>query len=125
MGAWTIIQNDKQYAEVMDRIGKLSLNPPALESDQGKELFLLGYLADKYETEKFPIAHPDPIDAIRIRMEELNLKVSDLNAAFGDRGTASKVLSRKRPLSLNMIRQLSKPIGPTNKSVNCACENVW
>lgn len=110
MKAWTIIQNDKQYEEVMDRIDALSANPPVLESEKGKELYLLGYLADKYESEKFPISHPDPVKAIMVRMGELGLTVADLKAAFGDRGTASKVLNRKRPLSLNMVRRLSEQL---------------
>lgn len=110
MKTWTIIQNERQYEEVMDRIDVLSKQPPAPESDDGKELYLLGYLADKYESEKFPIAYPDPIKAILVRMEELSLTVADLNSAFGDRGTASKVLNRKRPLSLNMVRCLSEQL---------------
>jgi HTH-type transcriptional regulator / antitoxin HigA len=108
MRPWTIIQNSTQYKEVTDRIETLSVHPPKPNSDEGKELLLLGYLADRYETEKFPINYPDPIEAIKVRMEELNLKPADLLEAFGDKGTASKVLKGNRPLSLNMIRYLSE-----------------
>jgi len=108
MKAWTIIQNDRQYKLVMERVEKLSANPPSVKSDEGKELLLLGYLADKYESEMFPIVNPDPIDAIKVRMNELGIGIADLKDAFGDKGTASKVLSRKRSLSINMVRALSK-----------------
>lgn len=108
MKAWTVIQNKTEYEAVMDRIEELSKNPPRIESDEGRELLLLGFLADRYEEERFPIAYPDPIDAIKVRMEDLGLSVGDMLDVFGDRGTASKVLNRSRSLSLNMIRLLSQ-----------------
>ena len=108
MKAWTVIQNRSEYDEVIRRIEDLSKNPPIEKSEEGRELLLLGFLADRYEQERFPVKHPDPIDAIKVRMENLDLAVGDMLDIFGDRGTASKVLNRKRSLSLNMIRQLSK-----------------
>lgn len=107
MKAWTVIQNKEEYDAVIDRIEELSKNPPDEKSDEGRELLLLGFLADRYEEERFPITHPDPVDAIKVRMEDLHLSVLDLLDIFGDRGTASKVLGRKRALSLNMIRKLA------------------
>lgn len=108
MGNWTIIQSSKVYAEVMKRIEILSQNPPSLHSTEGRELMLLGFLANQYEERTFPILHPDPIEAIQVRMNDLGLTVHDLLPAFGDKGTASKVLRKERALSLNMIRVLSK-----------------
>jgi HTH-type transcriptional regulator / antitoxin HigA len=110
MKAWTVIQNKTEYDAVINRIEELSKNPPSQKSDEGRELLLLGFLADRYEEEKFPIKHPDPIDAIKARMENLDLSVGDMLDIFGDRGTASKVLNRQRSLSLNMVRQLSKKL---------------
>ena len=110
MKAWTIIQNKTEYEAVTDRIEELSKNPPDVRSDEGRELLLLGFLADRYEEERFPIEHPDPIEAIKVRMEDLDLSVGDMLDVFGDRGTASKVLSRQRSLSLNMIRGLSQKL---------------
>ncbi len=107
MSNWTIIQTNKEYTEVMNRIEQLSQNPPLLKSTMGRELMLLGYLANQYEEKAFPIAYPDPIDAIKVRMSDLGLTVNDLLSAFGDKGTASKVLRKERALSLNMIRVLS------------------
>ncbi len=108
MRNWTIIQTSKEYKEVMNRIEQLSQNIPLPKSSEGRELMLLGYLAVQYEEKAFPIANPDPIEAIKVRMEDLGLTVYDLLSAFGDKGTASKVLRRERALSLNMIRVLSK-----------------
>ncbi|HEY5825892.1 MAG TPA: transcriptional regulator [Cyclobacteriaceae bacterium] len=104
---WTIINKKTDYEAALHRIEQLSESPPALKSEEGKELLLLGYLVDRYEEEKFPLDYPDPIEAIKVRMEELGLSLSDLMDVFGDRGTASKVLGRQRALSLNMIRGLS------------------
>jgi len=107
MNNWTIIQTGKEYTEVLDRIEQLSQNPPLLKSEEGRELMLLGYLANQYEERSFPIVYPDPIEAIKVRMDDLGLTVNDLLKAFGDKGTASKVLRKERALSLNMIRVLS------------------
>lgn len=107
MNSWSIIQTSKEYNEVMDRIEVLSQNPPSAKSAEGRELLLLGYLANQYEERTFPIEHPDPIEAIQVRMSDLGLTVHDLLSAFGDKGTASKVLRKERMLSLNMIRELS------------------
>jgi HTH-type transcriptional regulator/antitoxin HigA len=108
MKAWTVIQNKGEYDKVLKRIEELSQYPPDIKSDEGRELMLLGYLADKYEEERFPINYPDPIEAIKVRMEDLGLSINDMLDIFGDRGTASKVLNRKRALSLTMIRALSQ-----------------
>jgi HTH-type transcriptional regulator/antitoxin HigA len=107
MNMWTILQNKKEYQAALDRLEKLSENPPDVKSDEGRELMLLGYLIDQYEEKEFPIRNPNPIDAIKVRMNDLGLKLSDLLDVFGDRGTASKVLSKKRGLSLAMIRSLA------------------
>jgi HTH-type transcriptional regulator/antitoxin HigA len=107
MNMWTILQNKKEYQAALDRLEKLSENPPDVKSDEGRELMLLGYLIDQYEEKEFPIRNPNPIDAIKVRMNDLGLQISDLLDVFGDRGTASKVLSKKRGLSLAMIRSLA------------------
>jgi HTH-type transcriptional regulator/antitoxin HigA len=108
MKPWTVIENKSEYDAVIERIEELSKKPPQKTSEEGRELMLLGFLADRYEKERFPINYPDPIDAIKVRMKDLNLSVSDVLDVFGDRGTASKVFSRKRSLSVNMIRKLAE-----------------
>jgi HTH-type transcriptional regulator / antitoxin HigA len=104
---WSILQTKKEYEAALERLEQLSLNPPQVKSEEGRELMLLGYLIDQYEEKEFPIHYPNPIDAIKIRMDDLGLKNTDLLDAFGDRGTASKVLSGQRGLSLSMIRTLA------------------
>lgn len=107
MKQWSILESKKEYALALKRVEELSINPPDKNSVEGRELMLLGYLIDKYEEENFSINLPDPIEAIKVRMEDLSLTVQDLLDVFGDRGTASKVLNGKRPLSLTMIRMLA------------------
>lgn len=107
---WTIIQTKREYDQALDRIEELSVNPPSPKSSEGKELMLLGFLVSEYEETNFPIQYPDPIEAIKARMEDLGLAVNDLLPIFGDKGTASKVLNRQRALSISMIRELSRKL---------------
>lgn len=110
MKPWTIIQSKSEYESVLRRIEDLSQVVPSIKSDEGRELMLLGYLVDQYEEKMFPILHPNPIDAIKVRMEDLSLSMNDLLNIFGDRGTASKILNGQRSLSLRMIRELSEKL---------------
>jgi HTH-type transcriptional regulator/antitoxin HigA len=105
---WAIIETQKEYEAALARLEELSRNPPNVKSDKGRELMLLGYLIDQYETKAFPIKNPNPIEAIKVRMDDLGLKIADLIDIFGDRGTASKVLNKQRGLSLSMIRLLTE-----------------
>ena len=107
MKSWAVLETKKEYEAAMARIDHLvDLNPPQ-RTAAGKELRLLLYLVEKYEDEHFPIGMPDPVEAIKTRMEDLGLEPKDLIDAIGDKGTVSKVLNRKIPLSLRMIRNLS------------------
>jgi len=107
MKQWMIIESKKEYETVLERISGLMDANPSRGTTAGKELKLLLYLVEKYEDEQYPIGLPDPIDAIKTRMEDLGLKANDLVAAIGDKGTVSKVLNRRIPLSLRMIRNLT------------------
>ena len=73
---------------------------------KGDELEVLGMLVDKYENEKFPIGFPDPVEAIKFRMEQLGYNQTDLANVVGLKSRASEILNRKRKLSLDMIRQI-------------------
>ena len=75
--------------------------------DEG-ELELWSLLVEKYEEEHFPIAAPDPIEAIRFRMEQGGLVMADLRPYLQSKSKVSEVMNRKRPLSLSMIRSLHK-----------------
>jgi len=75
-------------------------------TSKGDELELLGMLVGNYENQKFPIGFPDPVEAIKFRMEQLGYTQTDLANVVGLKSRASEILNRKRKLSLEMIRQI-------------------
>jgi HTH-type transcriptional regulator/antitoxin HigA len=79
-------------------------------TDDGDELDVLATLVDAYETKHFPIDSPDPIEAIRFRMEQLGLERKDLEPLIGSRARVSEVLNKRRGLSLKMIRALHEEL---------------
>lgn len=85
-----------------------SLMDAAAGTPEGKRLDALATRIQAYEEQHSPVGLPDPIDAIRIRMAEKNLRPRDLESMIGSRARVSEVLSRKRALTLPMIRRLSK-----------------
>jgi HTH-type transcriptional regulator/antitoxin HigA len=101
-----IIKTEADHATAMARIEKLFGAKPG--SPEGEELELLATLVGKFEETAFPIDLPDPIAAIRFRMEQQNLRPKDLAPYLGSASRVSEVLRGKRQLSLEMIRKLSK-----------------
>lgn len=82
---------------------------------EGDELEILGLLIDDYENKHFPIDLPDPIEAIKFRMEQLGYTQNDLSKILGQKSRASEILNKKRKLSLEMIRKLNLILNiPTN-----------
>ena len=77
----------------------------------GDRLDVLATLLDAYETEHFPMDPPDPIEAIKFRMEQQGLSRRDLEEIIGTRTRIAEILNRKRPLSINMIRRLHERLG--------------
>ena len=75
-----------------------------VESDEAD---ILGLMIDEYERKQYPIESPDPIEAIKIRMEEMQLKQIDLIDAIGGKSRVSEILNRKRKLTVEMIRKLT------------------
>lgn len=80
-------------------------------TQQGDRLDILATLIDAYETEHFPMDPPDPIEAIKFRMEQQGLSRKDLEPFIGTRTRVAEVLNRKRSLSIGMIRRLHKDLG--------------
>jgi len=80
-------------------------------SPEEAELELWALLIENYESKHAPIPPPDPIEAIRFRMDQLGLSASDLSAYIPSKSKISEVLNRKRPLSLSMIRALQSGLG--------------
>jgi HTH-type transcriptional regulator/antitoxin HigA len=104
-----VIKNDREYEAAFGRIEDLMDAAP--DTPEGDELELLTTLVEVYEEKQFPIDLPDPIEAIRFRMEQAGLKQQDLVPYIGSRSKVSEVLAGKRPLSLRMIRALHKGLG--------------
>lgn len=101
-----IIKTEKQYRLYLQEVERLAARDPAPESSEGGRLELLAKLVEDYEKARFCFRLPDPIDAIVFRMEEQGLRQKDIADALGGKNRASEVLSRKRPLTLPMIRAL-------------------
>jgi HTH-type transcriptional regulator/antitoxin HigA len=79
----------------------------AIGTQESDEADILGLMIDEYEKKHYPIESPDPIEAIKIRMEEMQLKQIDLVDAIGGKSRVSEVLNRKRKLTVEMIRNLA------------------
>ena len=101
-----IIKTENQYRRYLKEVEELAMQDPDPASRKGGRLELLAKLVEDYEKERFPISAPDPIDAIVFRMQEQGLRQKDIADVFGGKNRASEVLSRKRPLTLPMIRAL-------------------
>ena len=106
-----IIKSEDHYRKALEEVAHLAEKDPPRESGEGARLELLAKLVEDYEKERFAFTHPDPIDAIIFRMEEQGLRQKDIADLLGGRNRASEVLSRKRPLTLAMIRALHKALG--------------
>lgn len=104
-----IIRNEEMYEEALAFISSLMDAKPG--SKQEEELELWALLIEQYEKENHPIEDPDPIEAIRFRMDQLGLHRKDLEPFIGQKSKVSEVLNRKRPLSLPMIRSLHSNLG--------------
>lgn len=101
-----IIKTDEQYQRVLAEVERLAVLDPKPASDDGARLELLAMLVEMYERVRFAFAQPDPIEAISFRMEQLGLRQKDIAPLLGGKNRVSEVLSRRRPLTLPMIRSL-------------------
>jgi HTH-type transcriptional regulator / antitoxin HigA len=103
------IKTESDYEATLAEIEKLwDSEPDTPESDR---LDILVTLVEAYETKHYPIDPPDPVDAIKFRMEQMGLTDKDLGKYMGGRGRVTKILNRQLPLSLDMIRKLHKNLG--------------
>jgi len=100
------IKSDQDHDEAVARITYLM--DAAEGSDEEMELEILSILVDAYESARFPIEAPNPIDAIKFRMDQLGLERKDLEPIFGTRARTSEILNGVRPLSIDMIRKLHR-----------------
>jgi len=108
-----LIKTEREYSQAMSRLEKIfDAKKGTPESD---ELEVLGILIEKYEDEHFPIGFPDPVEAIKFRMEQLGYSQTDLAKIIGLKSRTSEILNRKRKLTLDMVRLLHEKLNiPTD-----------
>ena len=103
---WFLIENKSQYNKAVNRYEEI--REAKKGSEEHKEKVLLALLINDFEEKQWDLPKMDPIEFIKIRMEDFGYKPADLAKKYGDKGTISKVLNYKQPLSLTMIRLFSK-----------------
>lgn len=103
-----LIKTQEQYELAIKRLEEIF--DAKSGTAKGDELELLALLIDNFEKEHFPIDLPDPIDAIKFRMEQLGYGDRDLAKVLGFRSRVSEIMSRKRKLSIAMIRRLNRDL---------------
>lgn len=112
MELWSI-EKDEDYQKALKRLEVIFDAKP--NTAEGDELELLGLLIETYEKEHFPIGYPDPVEAIKFRMEQMGYTQNDLAKIVGLKSRASEILNKKRKLSLEMIRKLHETLSiPTD-----------
>ncbi|MDG3584152.1 helix-turn-helix domain-containing protein [Galbibacter pacificus] len=100
------IKTEQDYEKALKRLELIFDASP--NTKEGDEAEILSMLIDNYENQHYPIEAPDPIEAIKIRMEEMNLKQKDLVGIIGGKSRVSEILNKKKKLTVDMIRKLEK-----------------
>ncbi|MFD0932110.1 type II toxin-antitoxin system HigA family antitoxin [Psychroflexus salinarum] len=100
------IKTEKDYRNALERLEVIFDAP--VDTKEGDEAEILSLMIENYENEHYPIEAPDPIEAIKIRMEELNLRQKDLVGVIGGKSRVSEILNRKKKLTVDMIRELER-----------------
>ena len=103
---WFLIESEEEYDAAIFRYEEIK--DAVQGTEEHKEKMLLVHLIGNYENSLWDLPEVDPIEMIKARMEDFGYKASDLASVYGDKGTVSKVLHYKQPLSLNMIRKFSE-----------------
>src|SRR5215469_1614029 len=106
MQTWYLIETEEDYQKATGRYEEI--RDAVRGTVEHKELRLLAFLINHYEDQSWDLPEVDPVELIKIRMEEFGYKAADLAKEYGDKGTVSKVLNYKQSLSLTMIRKFSK-----------------
>jgi len=105
------IRTEPDYEAALDEIASLMSDDPPLGTPEGDRLDVLTTLVQAYEAQHHPVPLPDPIEAIKFRMEQQGLTVADMKPHIGPPHRVYEVLARKRLLSLAMIRRLHRGLG--------------
>ena len=102
------IKNEKDYREALKRLENVF--DAEADTPEGDKAEILSLLIENYENQHYPIYPPNPIEAIKIRMKEMNMKQQDLIVMIGAKSKVSEVLNRKRKLTVDMIRKLTESL---------------
>ncbi|MEA9392169.1 transcriptional regulator [Acerihabitans sp. TG2] len=113
------IRNEQDHKLALKSVSHLFDNQPEIGSPEFDYMEIMILLIEAYENEHYRIAPPEPVEAIKFRMEQMGLTMKDLEPAIGGSGRVSEVLNRKRNLTLPMIRKLHKQFSiPLESLVN-------
>ena len=104
------IKNNQQYEDALERVYMLMQKNIKPGSRQSDELEILSILVKEYENEYYPVPKPNPLEAIKFRLEQMNMSETELSEILGNRFRKSEILSGKRKLSLAMIRKLNETL---------------
>jgi len=102
------IKTEEEYNNALARVYELMQTGTVEGSVDSDELEVLSILVKEYELVHYPVAYPNPLEAIKFRMEQMNLSENELSNILGYRSRKSEILSGKRKLSLSMIRKLTE-----------------
>ena len=116
----TPLKTENDYNIALKRMEILFDAP--IDTPESDEADILGLLIDEYEKKHYPIESPDPIQAIKIRMDEMQLKQKDLITIIGSSSRVSEILNRKRKLTVEMIRNLNRQLNISPKILICDYE---
>lgn len=105
------IRNEEDYRSMLREVSALVNLDPELGTPEGDRLEVLSTLIQAWESQHYAIDAPDPVEAIRFRMEQAGLTIHDLEPLIGRSNRVYEVLARKRPLSMKMVRHLHYKLG--------------
>jgi HTH-type transcriptional regulator/antitoxin HigA len=104
-----ILKTEEDYEQALKRLEQIFHAP--VDTEEGDEAEILSMLIEKYEDEHYPIGPPDPIEAIKFHMEQMNLTRKDLTKIIGYKSRVSEIFNGRRKLTLKMIRELHDKLG--------------
>lgn len=104
------IKNNQQYEDALARVYVLMQNDTKPDSKESDELEILSILIKEYENEHYAVPKPNPLEAIKFRLDQMNMSESELSEILGYRSRKSEILSGKRKLNLSMIRKVTEKL---------------